>query len=340
MIVFQTDHPDFHISLKKFASALGTSLSHDTLHLPQHYGNGYLRALRMPNGLSVCIIDVAAETAMELHRSAVEPYFFVLSFDEIYIKKTAVHIIGNEKTEHFPPLFSAAFLNSTMFHDTAILTEGCTVYSVKIIFDGKWMQRYLGIDGEDKLVKRYLALRTKKLLLEPLDGTYRNHMDELISADINNPVYFAIIENRVMLLIERFFSRLLKRAGKLPLYRIEQSDIYKMMTVEAELTKDFSSPAPTIEALCDKFDISVSKLKRQFRQVYGSSVYDYFQQLRMEKAKKLLLTGHYTIKEVGYQMAYHNISNFSRAFKKAYQFLPSELQNFRKKTAVRIISDD
>ena len=56
-----------------------------------------------------------------------------------------------------------------------------------------------------------------------------------------------------MMMIERFFSRLFERAGKLPAYRIERADIYKMMEIEADLTRDFSRPAPTIEGLAEKF---------------------------------------------------------------------------------------
>jgi len=199
-----------------------------------------------------------------------------------------------------------------------------------MVFDARWMTKHLGIDKDDKVLRRYLALKTKKLTMEPLDGEYKLLMRELIEADINNPVYYAIVENRVMRMIEKFFTQLFQRSGKLPSYRIESADIYKMMEVESELTKDYTQPAPTIEALSGKYNVGISKLKRQFRLVYGSPIYEYFQKFRMEMAKKLLLSGEYSIKEIGYQLGYQNLSNFARAFKKAYQYLPSEVLNFRR----------
>ncbi len=330
MIAFDFDHADFHSALKDFAKELGTTLDHDTLTLPQHYGEGYLRAIRLPNGLSVCIIDCSTETDFETRRNKSEPYNYVLGFDEVYIKRNYAHLIGDEKAVHFPPLFSGAYLNSTMLDNMVILSKGCKIFAVKVIFDTRWMAKYLGIEKDDKVIRRYLALKTRKLVMEPLDGEYKKLINELITADFHNPVYYAIVENRVMLMIEKFFTSIYNRSGKLPAYRIEKADIYKMMEVEAHLTRDFSQQAPTIEALSEKYGIGISKLKRQFRLVFGYPIYEYFQKYRMERAKKLLLSGEYSIKEIGYKLGYQNLSNFARAFKKSYHYLPSEVLNFRR----------
>ena len=331
MIFFESDHTDFHSWLKDFAKELGTVLDQDTLFIPAQYGGGFMRAIRLPNGLSVGLVNCSVETEMELRRKARDPIFFILCFDEIYIKRNFSHMVGQEKTTHYPPLFSGAYLNSTLLDNTIIAAKGCEVFSVKIIFDTRWLAKYLGIDKDDKVLKKYLALKTKKFALEPLDGEYRKYMEELTAADPGNPVYFTIVENRVMQLMERFFTRLYERTGKIQSYRINGSDIYKMMEVEAALLNDYAKPAPTIEELSEKFSIGVSKLKRQFRQVYGYPVYEYFQKHRMEKAKTLLLSGDFSIKEIGYQLGYQNLSNFARAFRKAFHYLPSEVLNFRRK---------
>jgi AraC-like DNA-binding protein len=98
-----------------------------------------------------------------------------------------------------------------------------------------------------------------------------------------------------------------------------------MMQVEKELLEDFSKTPPTVEALAKKHSIGVSRLKRQFKQVYGKPVYEYYQKYRMAKAKALLLSGDFTVKEVGYKLGYQNLSNFANAFKKEFGVLPSSL---------------
>jgi AraC-like DNA-binding protein len=71
--------------------------------------------------------------------------------------------------------------------------------------------------------------------------------------------------------------------------------------------------------------MSVSKLKSTFKKVYGTGIYEYYQKNRMLKAKAMLLTGKYNVKEVGTQLGYTNLSNFSLAFKKEFGILPSEV---------------
>jgi AraC-like DNA-binding protein len=45
----------------------------------------------------------------------------------------------------------------------------------------------------------------------------------------------------------------------------------------------------------------------------------------MGKAKEMLLSGAFSVKEVGYRLGYQNLSNFANAFRREYGILPSEL---------------
>lgn len=99
----------------------------------------------------------------------------------------------------------------------------------------------------------------------------------------------------------------------------------KLMEIEALLVSDFSQPPPTILLLAERTGMSVSKLKSAFKRVYGTGIYEYFQKNRMQKARSMLLTGQYNVKEVGTQLGYTNLSNFSLAFKKEFGVLPSQV---------------
>ncbi len=65
--------------------------------------------------------------------------------------------------------------------------------------------------------------------------------------------------------------------------------------------------------------------KKIFKAVYGLPPYEYFQKHRMQKAMQLLMTGNYAIKDVGYTLGYANLSNFTLAFKKEFNKLPSDI---------------
>jgi AraC-like DNA-binding protein len=47
--------------------------------------------------------------------------------------------------------------------------------------------------------------------------------------------------------------------------------------------------------------------------------------MRLQKAKELLLSGKYNVKETAHAVGFNNAANFSTAFKKQFHTLPSEL---------------
>lgn len=81
----------------------------------------------------------------------------------------------------------------------------------------------------------------------------------------------------------------------------------------------------SLEKLASEFGISVSKLKRDFKSLFDSSVYQFYTQARMDEAFRRLKSGKYTVMEVGYDLGYQNLSKFSEMFKKIKGISPSEV---------------
>ena len=73
--------------------------------------------------------------------------------------------------------------------------------------------------------------------------------------------------------------------------------------------------------------MSPTKLKNDFKRMYGLPIYEYRQKNRMLKAKSMLLMGKFSIKEVGSMVGYKNLSHFAQAFKKEFNILPSEMHD-------------
>ncbi|HLO81908.1 MAG TPA: AraC family transcriptional regulator [Chitinophagaceae bacterium] len=325
MISLDFDHADFHSLLKDLAARLGTVMHKDVLRVPPALGKGYLRAIRLPNGLSVMVTNMSMDVDVKLHRLKKMPAFYILAFDEIFIRTRLEHKIDNEKVSINPPIYSVAALHSTLFDTTVIATRGCIISSVRIIFDHRWLARYFGIDKEDELLVKYISLKSKKLTLEPLDTDYRMYIEEIYNTDVEDPLYYTILENRVMLLIERFMNRIMDKMDEAELKNLKPDDVFRMMEVEAELTKDNVMEPPTVQELSQQFGISQTRLKTMFKEVYGYPIYEYFQRFRMEKARAMLLSGEHSVKETGYQLGYKSLSNFAKAFRQIFEYAPSDI---------------
>lgn len=81
----------------------------------------------------------------------------------------------------------------------------------------------------------------------------------------------------------------------------------------------------SVEDLAKKYGISVSKLKRDFKTLFNTSVYQFYNQFRMDEAYRRLKTGKYSVMEVGYDLGYQSISKFSQMFKKVKGISPREV---------------
>ena len=72
----------------------------------------------------------------------------------------------------------------------------------------------------------------------------------------------------------------------------------------------------TMEELSEKFDISTSSLKQCFKGVYGTAIYTYMRNYRMDLAASLLTQTDEPITVIAGKVGYTNTSKFSEAFKK------------------------
>lgn len=161
---------------------------------------------------------------------------------------------------------------------------------------------------------------------EPMDTEYKRILAEIVNNTSEDALSNMVIQNRVMLLIERFFTRIYSKINDTHFdIKLSNDDITSLKQIQAELLKDFSMEPPSINKLAKMAAMSPSKLKTSFKEIYGLPIYQYFQKHRMNKAKAMLLSRKYSVKEVGIEVGFSNLSNFAKAFKKSFDQLPSDL---------------
>lgn len=85
----------------------------------------------------------------------------------------------------------------------------------------------------------------------------------------------------------------------------------------------------TLEELAKQFGTNIQTLKTSFKATFGTSIFSYYQQQRMEFAKHMLLDQKHTILEISEWLGYSHQNHFSIAFKKHFGFAPSETKAIR-----------
>jgi AraC-like DNA-binding protein len=161
----------------------------------------------------------------------------------------------------------------------------------------------------DKDSEAVMFFDRANLILENPQENEKNTALKSLSADFIN--YFTAkydIEHTKESVID------IKSETHLKLVKIEQ-------LLNDHLFKDF----PGIEFLSDKFGLSPTKLKNDFKQIYGESIYQYYLGKQMDYAKVLITEKNMRIGEVSNLLGYKNDSKFSEAFKNKHGVLPSKI---------------
>ncbi|MEO8412540.1 MAG: AraC family transcriptional regulator [Ginsengibacter sp.] len=102
------------------------------------------------------------------------------------------------------------------------------------------------------------------------------------------------------------------------------ADREKIALAREILLEHISEPL-TIKELSRKAAINECYLKKGFKEMYGTTIFDFFQSQRMEHAKYLLYEKELSVTDVSALLGYSSISHFSTAFKKHTGLKPCEL---------------
>lgn len=137
------------------------------------------------------------------------------------------------------------------------------------------------------------------------------------------------------------------RKEKIGYYEECMSSLYgivKLLKTEysiyTPLKKNYESLAPALDYISDHYSvetisiahlarlckISEPYLRRLFQQTFSVSPAVYIRNLRIKRAKELLLAGEYSITEAATLSGFNNASYFSREFKKATGISPNEFK--------------
>jgi len=79
---------------------------------------------------------------------------------------------------------------------------------------------------------------------------------------------------------------------------------------------------PTLIDLSKEINLSLRKLKEGFKETYGTTVFKYLFEHKMELALKFLKEGENNVNEVSFKLGYSNASHFIYAFKNRFGITP------------------
>jgi AraC-like DNA-binding protein len=91
------------------------------------------------------------------------------------------------------------------------------------------------------------------------------------------------------------------------------------------LTDNVDNPG-SLSDISKRFGINECKLKKGFKQLYGTTIFDYLLKIRLDRARQQLLTTKMSVAEIAYRAGYSNHNHFTVAFKKHFNYSPNYIR--------------
>nr|WP_321452260.1 AraC family transcriptional regulator [uncultured Carboxylicivirga sp.] len=101
-------------------------------------------------------------------------------------------------------------------------------------------------------------------------------------------------------------------------------DFNRLMRIKEKVLSSITTSI-SVEDIAEEFAISVSKLNRDFKTLFDTTIYKFYTHAKIDEAYRRLQSGNYTVTEVSYDMGYSNPAKFSEMFKKIKGISPKEV---------------
>ena len=187
-----------------------------------------------------------------------------------------------------------------------------------------WNEYYIGFEGEiaNKLMQENFLTKEKQVLdigiNEELVSLFRRALDIAEADRTASQQYLSGIAMHIIGCLLSITQNKLYEEMDNAAQKIESAKIIMQENISKEIDA---------EELSAKLGLSYSWFRKVFKEYTGYSPAKYFQELKLRKAKQLLIESPLTIKEICYQLNYTSTEHFFTVFKKQTGYTPTEYRN-------------
>lgn len=195
-----------------------------------------------------------------------------------------------------------------------------------LFFDLSKFLALLG-DAADMLPKNFQIASEKQYQCYFKNHTWHPRMKQLITelqtTDFSPLTERLMLESKVLEIVAIMLEMGQRQTAQQQF--ISKRDEEKIRYACEILKGDLVNP-PGLAQLARLIGSNEFALKKGFKAVFGAPVYQFLQQLRMDRAQYLLLNTDQQIGEVAIEVGYDNLSAFTRAFRQRHGMVPSEMR--------------
>ncbi|MDV3351198.1 AraC family transcriptional regulator [Leptothoe sp. LEGE 181152] len=296
-------------------------------HVPPQLGKGCHHTIQLRGSLGIHIVNGCLPEPLIVRRQHEELFpltaKFYLSgaskvkaknvpenladYEEIAGCNYLYHLPGITETEewqaHIPTVVVIAWADLDYFRTFSPGDQALPQALQRLLKNGDRFHQPLG--------KTSLAMN--RIVRQILDCPYQGMMQQIY------------LECKVLELLTLQLSCLEEASSVPKKVALTASELEQVEYARELLVQCLSSP-PSLVDLAHRVGLSDRKLKQGFRHLFGTTVFGYLCDYRMEQAQHLLRHSHVTVAHVAARVGYRNPEAFSTAFRRKFAISPKAYQ--------------
>jgi AraC-like DNA-binding protein len=322
MLIEFTVHPSFNI-LTKLSQRLGVPVQGNRLILPPTIGDGYVKKIDIEPDFKFVMHHYTLKEPFHLRRTAPPEKNNLISIvfksQEVPLSQSSLQ---EEAIQFLKANQSAIQIASSSIGTETIFKQGAEVYFGVVGLSPQRLSSLLNLERPNAQMATILSGEESFFYHESMTPEIERVLKQLSQMDEQSDLSHLLYRIKVQELLHHLFSKLMRRESEMQ-SPINKADIDKLYAIRTSIMTDITN-VPHLPDLAKEAGMSVTKMKVLFKQVFGDTIYNYYQKIRMEEAAFLLKQGRQSVSEVGYRLGFSNLSHFSRLFQKHYGLTPKK----------------
>ena len=146
-------------------------------------------------------------------------------------------------------------------------------------------------------------------------------VDSIFNIKYEGKARMMFFRSQITALLSHFFGQLALHKTK----SFQSQDRERLEEVKNILAGNLDNP-PSLSELSKIIGLNTTKLKKEFKEVFGVPVFKYLQNQRLATAHDMIRGQKATVQEAAWHVGYDSLSSFSNAFAKKFGYRPSQIR--------------
>jgi AraC-like DNA-binding protein len=322
---------------------------------PESIASGTCAYHQLGADVEITIFNLTFNVALTVERLAhTESNFYCMHIN--CSPSEVTHFLNKKAAKIGGPLNSSLFWCASDTTSSLQLEAGAPFQAIVISMSKEYLQNFLWDNDTPSHTCELRTSKTETCHLEP-DGTHKcdandtssgkccidqryiisrslksnigqlkyELVQEIINFDKNSSIPERLFLKGNILKILALFVKRISQKKERSKSNTRLNDVAKILEIKRIIDTYADTRNLSLNELAKTIAFSKSKLKAKFKEVVGKTTYQYYLDVKMEKARNILQDNAVSISHLAFELGFKSTSHFSQAFRKHFGVTPKSV---------------